>query len=80
MANRQSRRFCYPRKKGGDARACPCGTPGRHKGNSPKTVMTALGAVVVWRAYFACRGCGLGGYSVDRWLGLEGYLTRGPPG
>jgi len=38
--------------------------------------MTALGAVVVWRVYFACRACGLGGYFVDRILGLEGYLTR----
>ena len=39
--------------------------------------MTALGAVVVWRTYFACRACGLGGYLADTWLGLEGYLTRG---
>jgi hypothetical protein len=39
--------------------------------------MTAVGAVVVWRVYFACRACGLGGYFVDRFLGLEGYLTRG---
>jgi hypothetical protein len=39
--------------------------------------MTALGAVVVWRAYFACRACGLGGHLADAWLGLEGYLTRG---
>ena len=39
--------------------------------------MTALGAVVVWRAYFACRACGTGGYLADAWLGLEGYLTRG---
>jgi hypothetical protein len=38
--------------------------------------MTALGAVVLWRAYFACRACGLGGYLADRSLGLEGFLTR----
>lgn len=38
--------------------------------------MTALGAIVLWRAYFACPGCRLGGYFVDRSLGLEGYLTR----
>ena len=37
---------------------------------------TALGAIVVWRAYFSCRACGLGGYFADRFLGLEGYLTR----
>jgi hypothetical protein len=39
--------------------------------------MTALGAVVIWRVYFACRACGWGGYLADVWLGLEGYLTRG---
>jgi TorA maturation chaperone TorD len=38
--------------------------------------MTALGAVVLWRAYFSCRGCRLGGYFADRSLGLEGFLTR----
>ena len=38
--------------------------------------MTALGAIVLWRAYFACRSCGLGGYFADRLLGLEGFLTR----
>ena len=38
--------------------------------------MTALGAIVVWRVYFSCRACGLGGYFADRFLGLEGYLTR----
>jgi hypothetical protein len=39
--------------------------------------MTALGMVVVWRTYFACQACGLGGYLADVWLGLEGFLTRG---
>ena len=38
--------------------------------------MTALGVIVVWRVYFTCPACGLGGYFVDRFLGLEGYLTR----
>jgi hypothetical protein len=38
--------------------------------------MTALGSVVLWRAYFACTACGLGGYFADRILGLQGYLTR----
>jgi hypothetical protein len=38
--------------------------------------MTALGVIVVWRVYFACHRCGLGSYSADRFLGLEGYLTR----
>jgi len=37
--------------------------------------MTALGAVVVWRAYFACRACGLGGYLADAWLGKD-RVTR----
>ncbi len=38
--------------------------------------MTALGAVVLWRTYFSCNACGFGGYSADRVLGLEGFLTR----
>ncbi len=38
--------------------------------------MTAPGLIVVCRVYFACRACGLGGYSVDRLLCIEGYLTR----
>jgi hypothetical protein len=39
-------------------------------------MMTALGSVAIWRVYFACQTCGLGGYFVDRVLGLQGYLTR----
>lgn len=38
--------------------------------------MTALGLIVLWRAYFSCSACRLGGHAVDRFLGLEGYLTR----
>ena len=38
--------------------------------------MTALGSVVLWRVAFACKVCRLSGYSADRILGLEGYLTR----
>jgi hypothetical protein len=38
--------------------------------------MTALGAIVLWRAFFSCNSCGMGGYTADRVLGLEGYLTR----
>ncbi len=38
--------------------------------------MTALGAIVLWRAYFSCRSCRIGGYLVDHLLGLDGFLTR----
>jgi hypothetical protein len=38
--------------------------------------MTALGAVVLWRIYFSCQACRMGGYFADRGLGLEGFLTR----
>lgn len=38
--------------------------------------MTALGTVVLWRVYFSCPSCRLGGPFVDRLLGLEGFLTR----
>jgi hypothetical protein len=46
------------------------GLSSRHSG------MTALGTVLLWRAYFACTTCGLSGYLANRLLGLEGYLTR----
>jgi len=38
--------------------------------------MTAVGAIVLRRIYFSCKGCGPGGYGADRILGLEGFLTR----
>jgi hypothetical protein len=38
--------------------------------------MTALGRVVLWRTYFSCEACRLGGPFADRCLGLEGFLTR----
>ncbi len=38
--------------------------------------MTALGAIVLRRTYFSCASCDLGGYAADRFLGLEGFLTR----
>ena len=38
--------------------------------------MTALGKIILWRVYFSCPACRLGGYFVDRILGLEGFLTR----
>ena len=56
---------------------CVCGASGRHKGRSSRKLMTALGMVVVWRTYFSCGACGLGGYFADCWLGVQGYLTRG---
>jgi hypothetical protein len=38
--------------------------------------MTALGGADLLRTYFACDGCGQGGAHVDRFLGLERFLTR----
>ena len=38
--------------------------------------MTAVGAVVIRRAYFTCYKCGLGGYPLDGRLGSHGFLTR----
>lgn len=38
--------------------------------------MTALGAIVLRRTYFSCASCDLGSYAADRFLGLEGFLTR----
>jgi hypothetical protein len=55
---------------------CSCGTSGRHKGRATKTVMTALGAIILWRTYFSCNTCRTGGYTADHFLGLDGFLTR----
>ena len=49
---------------------------GRNKGRSSRSLMTALGRADLLRTYFACPGCGQGGYHVDRRLGLDGFLTR----
>ncbi len=38
--------------------------------------MTAIGRISVRRAYFTCAGCGTGEYAADRWIGLEGALSR----
>jgi hypothetical protein len=38
--------------------------------------MSALGAIALRRTYFSCASCDLGGYTADRFLGLEGFLTR----
>jgi hypothetical protein len=38
--------------------------------------MTALGGADLLRTYFACDGCGQGGAHVDRFLGLERFLTH----
>jgi hypothetical protein len=38
--------------------------------------VTAIGLVTVERAYFTCRSCGLGGYPLDRRVGIDGFLTR----
>jgi hypothetical protein len=38
--------------------------------------MTALGLIVLWRTYFSCKSCGSGGYTADRFLGVDGFLTH----
>jgi len=38
--------------------------------------MTALGLVTLRRAYFRCPGCGLGEYTLDEPLGLDGLLSK----
>jgi hypothetical protein len=51
--------------------------PGRHKGQHPRTVLTAVGHVTLGRTYFACPDCGQGDFGADRILGIDGYVTRG---
>jgi hypothetical protein len=60
----------------GAHRFCPCGRRRRHKGRSPRSVVTAIGRISVRRVYFACGGCGTGEYAADRRIGLQGALSR----
>ena len=61
LADTLERRPPRARGKGGPHRPCPCGRRRRHKGRSPRSVVTAIGRISVRRAYLARAGCGSGG-------------------
>ena len=57
----------------GPFRPCPaCGLPARYAGRHPKTFVTVLGPLTLWRAYYHCPPCGQGCFPRDAALGLDG--------
>jgi len=56
----------------GPSLACPCGGLARYAGRRPKTFTSALGDLVLERAYFHCDKCRSGFCPRDRTLGLDG--------
>jgi uncharacterized protein UPF0236 len=51
---------------------CRCGATARYAGRKGKTILTALGAMQLERAYYHCAACRRGFYPRDRVLGVEG--------
>ena len=51
---------------------CRCGQPARYAGRKVKTILTALGAMPLERAYYHCDACRHGFCPRDRVLGVEG--------
>ena len=51
---------------------CACGADARRSGRRDKTVTTALGPLVLERAWYHCDACGSGFSPRDRALGVEG--------
>lgn len=56
----------------GPSQLCPaCGLPARFAGRHPKTLVTVLGPLTLWRAYYHCPPCGHGCFPRDSALGLD---------
>ena len=53
-----------------------CGHRTRSKGRRPRSVVTAVGKIVLARDYRVCRGCDDAGFPADAVLGLGGFVTR----
>jgi len=56
-------------------RNCACGKRRRHKGRSPRTVLTAAGHVTLSRVYFACNACSTGEYALDLRVGITEFAS-----
>lgn len=61
----------------GSQMPCACGRTARYAGRREKAFMTALGRLVLSRAYYHCEDCKEGVCPRDRALGLEGSLSPG---
>jgi hypothetical protein len=56
----------------GPTAPCACGALARYAGRRTKRILTALGSLVLERAYDHCPTCGQGFFPRDRELGIEG--------
>jgi hypothetical protein len=56
---------------GGSTLACRCGQPARYAGRRAKTFQSALGALILDRAYYHCAGCDAGFCPRDHALGVQ---------
>jgi len=56
----------------GPVARCRCGALARYVGRRTKRILTALGPLVLERAYYHCPTCGEGFFPRDRQLGIEG--------
>ena len=54
----------------------PCGHRTRGKGRRPRSVVTAVGKIVLARGYRVCRACNDAGFPADAVLGIDGSVTR----
>jgi hypothetical protein len=52
-----------------------CGKRRRHKGNSPRIILTAAGHVTLSRVYFTCDACLTGEYALDTRLGITEFVS-----
>ena len=50
---------------------CPCGQTAAYRGLRPKTLLTAVGKVELWRPYFLCSSCHRGQFPGDVALDVE---------
>ena len=66
------------RDHAGAHQPCGCGQLARFAGRRPRTILCALGALRLQRAYYHCAHCGQGFFPRDRVLGVEdSYLSPG---
>lgn len=57
---------------------CGCGQPAHYKGATPRPLVTQAGTLTFRRAYYYCKACQAGFYSLDAALGLGlGQFSEG---
>ena len=56
---------------------CECGHTARRAGRRSRSLLSAVGELVLWRAYYHCGSCGRGIFPKDRALGIDGHRVSG---